>query len=326
MNLSDITYFFSPKLKVPSYPKSVIIETTNACNLRCKMCHVWGEGVTKKREVGFIHEKIWKKAIDELSSWDKNITLALHGAGEPILHKDFLKILSYAVSKKNLSVGFLSNGSLWSKELSKAILDTDIAWIGFSVDGTDTEKYKQYRGTDLKKVESVIEYLLVARKDNRPSIFLNMVALPDLDPDTFINRWSDKVDEVKISTYRPVGHRDFLKEKMKRIPCYLLNDMLVITWNGKAVLCCEDIWAENIVGKFPEQSLYDIWHSPTFNRIRKLHEKGKYRDLRICATCDSWSNTCIQTERDESRNLRVIKTASQVCYSKIINIQPRASE
>jgi radical SAM protein with 4Fe4S-binding SPASM domain len=324
MKLSDIIRFPPGVPRVSAYPKTVIIETTNACNLRCKMCHVWGEGVTKKREVGFIAEDMWKKVIDELSDWDESITVALHGAGEPILHKDFLKILSYAASKKNLAVGFLSNGSLWTEELAKAILDTDVSWIGFSVDGADPVKYKNYRGADLKRVESSIEYLISSRKNNKPSIFVNMVALPDLDPEAFISRWIDKVDEVKISTYRPVGHRDFLTEKVKRIPCYLLNDMLVITWNGKAVLCCEDIWAENIVGKFPEQSLAEIWHSAAFNKMRRLHNKGKYGDIQICATCDSWSNIYSQTEREESRNLRITRTAAQVCYSKERNASPQA--
>jgi MoaA/NifB/PqqE/SkfB family radical SAM enzyme len=319
MNLSDIMLLFSPGPKVSQYPKTVIIETTNACNLRCKMCHVWGEGVTKKREVGFIAEDLWKKALDELSHWDEYVNIALHGAGEPILHKDFLKILSYAASKKNLAVGFLSNGTLWSKELTKAILDTDISWIGFSIDGADTVKYKKYRGADLKKVESVVEYLISLRKNNKPRVFLNMVALPDLDPEKYLNRWIDKVDEVKISRYRPVGHRDFLTENLKRIPCYLLNEMLVITWNGKAVLCCEDIWADIIVGQFPEHSLREIWHSSKFNRIRKLHAKGKFNDIPLCATCDSWSNLFTREESDESRNLRITKTAAQTCYLKTRN-------
>jgi pyruvate-formate lyase-activating enzyme len=316
MNLSDIMLFFSPDPKVSQYPKTVILETTNACNLRCKMCHVWGEGVTRKREVGFIAEHIWKGAIDELSHWDESVNIALHGAGEPVLHTDFLKVLSYAASKKNLAVGFLSNGSLWSKEIVKAVLDTDVAWIGFSVDGTDAEKYRHYRGTDLKKVESVIEHLLMERKGKRPSIFLNMVALPDLDPDTFINRWIDKVDEVRISTYRPVGHRDFLTEHLKRIPCYLLNEMLVIAWDGTAVLCCEDICADSIVGQFPEHSLHEIWHSSKFNRMRKLHAKGKFNEIPLCAACDSWSNVFTREESDGTGNLRIIKSAAQTCYSK----------
>jgi len=316
MNLPDIFRFFSQNKKVAAYPKTVIIETTNACNLRCKMCHVWGEGVTKKRPVGFIREEIWQKAIEELSQWDEPISVALHGAGEPMLHKDLLKILSFASSKKNLSVGFLSNGTLWTRDFIKAILDTGVAWAGFSVDGADPAKYRKYRGADLIVVEDAIEYLASSRKDNRPSIFVNMVALPDLDPEQYIARWVNIVDEVKISKYRPVGHRDFLTSRRKRIPCYLLNEMLVVTWEGKAVLCCEDIWAENITGEFPLLSLKEIWHSPEFNRIRTLHEKGKFSSIPICAACDSWSNPFTEEEFDEARNLRIIRSAAQTCYLK----------
>jgi pyruvate-formate lyase-activating enzyme len=317
MNLTDMFLFAFPKIKLPLYPKNVIIETTNACNLRCSMCHVWGKGVVKKREVGFISADIWEKAIDELSCWGEAVNVVLHGAGEPVLHKDFLKILSYAASRKNLSVGFLSNGTMWTMELIHSVLDTGVAWLGFSIDGADPEKYRRYRGADLRKVEGVIRQVVNLRKNNRPSVFLNMVALPDLDPEDFLERWIDVVDEVKISTYRPVGHRDFLKEKRQRIPCNLLNEMLVITWNGKAVLCCEDIWAENIVGKFPEQSLYEIWHSGSFNEIRRLHNKGRYRDILICENCDTWSNVFAQTESDELKNLRITRSAAQVCYSRL---------
>lgn len=317
VNISDIFRLFSSAPKVSAYPKTVIVETTNACNLRCKMCHVWGQGAAKKREVGFISKELWGKAFHELSHWDETVNLALHGAGEPVLHKDFPAILASAAAIKNLSVGFLSNGSLWTEELTRAILDTGVSWIGFSVDGTDPEKYRKYRGTDLKKVEAAIEYLVSSRRGEKPSVFLNMVALPDLDPQSFLDRWIGIVDEVKISKYRPVGHRDFLTQKIKRIPCYLLDEMLVLTWDGKAVLCCEDIWADNVVGVFPSQSLLEIWNSRVFNRIRRLHAKGRENEISICTDCDSWSNSFTREEVDETRNLRIIKSAAQSCYLKI---------
>ena len=301
----------------PRYPKTVILESTNYCNLRCKMCHIWGEGVVNKRQTGFIREATWKKAIDELSTWEEPVTLVLHGAGEVLLHKDFFRILSYATSKKNLSAGFLTNGSLLSPETAEKILDSNAAWIGFSVDGTEEEKYRNYRGADLRKVESAIEHLLALRKGSRPSVFLNMVALPDLDTGAFLQRWIDRVDEVRISRYRPVGHRDFLTEQIDRTPCYLLDEMLVVAWNGDAVLCCEDIWAEEPIGRFPEKSLYELWHSARFDEIRRLHREGRYGDIGICARCDAWSNRLTVVEVKASENLEVTSCAAQTSYRRI---------
>lgn len=305
----------------PMYPKSVILESTNLCNLRCKMCHVWGENVSQKRETGFISEAIWKKAIDEIASWENNTNVALHGAGEALLHKDFLKILAYAASKKSISVGFLSNGALLTPALAKAIMETDIAWIGFSVEGAEADKYKKYRGTDLEKIETAIETLLALRQGDRPTVFVNMVALPDLDTEKFISRWIDSLDEVKVSTYRPVGHRDFLNTKIERVPCRQLDEMLVVAWDGQTVLCCEDIWADMVIGRFPEQSLYELWHSSSMEKVRKLHKDGKYHEIAICANCDSWSNIFTTTETKEAENLRLVKCAAQTSYQRIKKIR-----
>ncbi len=317
MNLFDMIRFLPSEQEVPRYPKTVLIEATNACNLHCRSCHIWGEGVARKRDVGFISEAVSRKAADELSRWDEKINVILHGAGEPLLHRDFVKILSYAASKENLSAGFLSNGSLLTRETSASILETNIAWVGFSVDGAQDDQYRKNRGTELGRVEAAIETFLSLRSGNRPSTFVNMVALPEIDSERFIERWIDKVDEVKISTYRPLGRRDFLRAAIKRVPCSLLNEMLVVTWDGKAVLCCEDIWADNVVGTFPDMSLFDIWRSAAFNKMREFHGREDYAKIQICRECDGWSNIYSETELDERRNLRIVKTASQITYSRI---------
>lgn len=303
------------------YPVSVVLETTNLCNLRCRMCHVWGADVTRSRETGFIREDVWKKAIDEMSGWKETVNLALHGAGEALLHKDFLKILAYATSKENLSVGFLTNGSLLTKELSDSIMRTDIAWIGFSVDGAEEDKYRKYRNADLKKVESAIENLVSLKRKEKPLIFVNMVALPDINVEKYVSRWVHKLDEVKVSTYRPPGRRDFLTRELERVPCSMLDEMLVIAWNGVGVLCCEDIWADVSLGRFPEWSLLDLWHSPPLEQARKLHRAGKYSGIPICTRCDSWSNRFTSTEIRGPENLKLVKCAAQTSYRRITKEQ-----
>src|SRR3990172_12007163 len=105
--------------KEVSYPPNVLLEVTNACNLRCRMCFIWGEGVNRQREIGFVKEQVWKGVIDELSTWPVPVSLDLHGAGEPLLHRDFLTIAAYAKSKKNITAGFLSNATLLDEAKSR---------------------------------------------------------------------------------------------------------------------------------------------------------------------------------------------------------------
>ncbi len=274
--------------EVPEYPPSVIIEVTNACNLRCTMCPIYGEGVVIKREIGYLPETVWRPAIDELGTWPIEVALDLHGAGEPMLHSDFFHILAYAKRQPNLRVGFLTNGTLLDEQAASNVMDLSVDWMGVSVDGAERDKFNHYRrGADLQIVEENVERLLGMRKEGKPFVFLNMVGLSDLSVEAFIARWKGKVDQLTISRPRATI-RETAEGIARRTPCRLLYDQLVVGWNGGTGLCCEDYWGDRITGLFPEQSLYGIWHGREFAEARRLHEEGRAHDVELCRHCDLW--------------------------------------
>lgn len=284
-NISKLFLKAKP-VEVPAFPSLVLMEVTNACNLRCSMCFIYGEGVTKKRATGFIKKELWQKAIDEMGSWPGQITLDLHGAGEPLLHPELFDIITYAKSKGNLSVGFLSNATLLDKEKAQAVVKTGVDWIGFSVDGAQKEIFEYYRkGAVLEQVEENIEYFLSIKK-GKPTTYINMVCHLEADINMFINKWKGKVDTILLSIKRAN-----VKKKNKPVilqkPCQLLYQQLIMGWDGKTVLCCEDYYGDYITGNYPEKNLYEIWHGNLFNNARLLHEKGNARKIDLCRHCDS---------------------------------------
>jgi len=277
----------SKSVEVPPYPSFILMEVTNACNLRCSMCLIYGEGVTRKREIGFIKKDIWQKAIDEMGSWSGQIMLDLHGAGEPLLHPELFDIISYAKTKGNLSVGFLSNATLLSREKAAAVMETGVDWIGFSVDGAQKDVFESYRkGAILEEVEDNINYLLSLRINNKPTVFLNMVCHAEADADLFVEHWKGKVDTLLLSIKR-INDRKKNKPISFVKPCHLLSQQLIMGWDGTTVLCCEDFFCDYITGKFPEMSLSEIWQGRKFNKARLLHEKGNQRRIDLCCYCDS---------------------------------------
>lgn len=286
--LKNISKIFSKgkRIAVPSNPSFVLMEATNACNLRCRMCFIYGENVEKKREIGFIKKESWQPAIDEIGSWPASTTLDLHGAGEPLLHPDLFDIVSYAKSKDNTTVGFLCNATLLDKEKAQAVVETGVDWIGFSVDGAQKEIFEYYRkGAVLEQVEENIEYFLSIKK-GKPTTYINMVCHLEADINMFINKWKGKVDTILLSIKRAN-----VKEKNKPVilqkPCQLLYQQLIMGWDGKTVLCCEDYYGDYITGNFPEKSLYEIWHGSAMTKIRTLHETGRPRKIELCRYCDS---------------------------------------
>jgi sulfatase maturation enzyme AslB (radical SAM superfamily) len=275
------------KPPTPDFPQSVLLEPTNACNLRCRMCSVWGEGVKKSREVGFIKRELWTKALDEMGSWPVQVNLDIHGAGEPLLHPDFLDILAYAKAKGNITVGFLCNATLLDQKKAETVVRLGTDWVGFSVDGAQKEVFEHYRkGAVLAEVEENIERLIALRKHGKPGIFLNMVTHSEANTELFIQRWKGKADTLQLSLKRPVEREENKRIYLKK-PCPLPFQQLVMGWNGYTVLCCEDCWGNYIIGKFPEESLYHIWHSQAMDRARMLHRKCRSGKIPLCTRCDS---------------------------------------
>ncbi len=287
--LTRLKKLISKEQKVfqPEFPQSILLEPTNACNLRCRMCSIYGEGVKKSREIGFMERATWVNAIDEIGSWPSHVNLDLHGAGEPLLHPHFFDMVSYAKSKKNITVGFLCNATLLDQEKAKAVIELGVDWICFSVDGAQKEIFEYYRkGAVLEVVEENIKFLLSLRRETKPHVSFNMVAHREADLNLFIDKWSGLIDSLSISIKRPVLREDNIRLTFKK-PCPLLYHQLVIGWPGKAGLCCEDAWGDYITGDFPGTSLYEIWQGKPLQKARKLHETLRQDRLYLCGTCDT---------------------------------------
>ena len=274
-------------LCAPPFPQSMVIEPTNACNLRCRMCSVWGEGVQRDREVGFIAKEVWGRAIDELGSWPRSIDLQVYGAGEPLLHPQFFDIVAYAKRKPNISVGFLCNATLFDRDRAKATVELGVDSLAFSVDGAQQDVFEYYRkGAVLDQVEENIRFLLAIRDGGNPSVSLRMVHHEEADVEQFVERWAGHVESIVVSRKRPVRREMSLPVKLCR-PCPSIYGQMIMGWDGTTVLCCEDNWGDAVIGRFPDESLYEIWNGRTMQHARRLHETGRYQEIGLCSTCDA---------------------------------------
>lgn len=304
-------------------PNEIILETTNYCNLSCKYCHFHGPNAVCDREKGFITEKIWKKVIDEIGSWEKNCTLITHGAGEPMLYKDLDKLLVYAKKFKNLFVGFMTNGMLLDEDYIKFLFDIDLDWISFSIDGTDPELHGEYRkGSDLSKIESnLYNFIDMKKSKNRknPLILLNMVVYPGFEHEKskFIDKWINKVNKITLSKFRPLGSRKLWDENECNFafkPCKLLENQMVISYDGNVGLCCEDIFLNVNLGNVLTNKVADIYNCEKIEDIRQAHNDGNLNNLILCSDCHAWGSDII-LESKEYKSFYYEKTPAYEGYT-----------
>jgi len=118
------------------YPTMMDLEPTQRCNYRCVMCTPFKE---KRRDMTFDE---FKRIVDEQIGL---IEIKIQGVGEPLLCKDFFKMLEYA-RKKWLWVRTTTNGSLLHlNDNYKKLVDSRVHDVNISIDGSDKEIYEAIR-------------------------------------------------------------------------------------------------------------------------------------------------------------------------------------
>ena len=124
------------KLKVKlSNPLSLCWQITKKCNYNCPFCL---SGQQKLYELPL--EKI-KEIIDILAA--ANLIRIDFTGGEPMMRKDFMEIIKYA-SSKGIETLITSNGSVYSDEIAKTLLETNTLLL-ISLDG-DEKTHDKSRG------------------------------------------------------------------------------------------------------------------------------------------------------------------------------------
>lgn len=276
--------------KYRPFPPKLIIEPTNACNLKCPVC----PRKYMTTDVGFMEFSLFRKIIDEAVSNGVN-EATLFFRGEPFMHPDFPSMLEYSKKRNVPFVEFSTNGALLDKTVIERICKTGTDKITFSVDSIDEKTYHRIRkGADFNTVMNNINATLKRREPRKTKVAVSMVSMNDKRAENdFVRFWKGKSDEVKIySRHSPDGkfgrlfyRRTAVREKK---PCGFPFSEMTVYWNGNIALCCQDWNRKEAIGNAKNKSIREIWNSSKYNRIRTLHINGLLDKVFPCEVCDNW--------------------------------------
>lgn len=117
-------------VKLQSKPQRLVLELTNACNLKCIMC---GRDEADFSLTTFDFDIL--KALEPLLDTVEEVTL--FGWGEPTLHPEFERILSF-LNKFPVKKYFVTNGMKLDK-IKNWLFDYHVDIMAISVDGAKAE-------------------------------------------------------------------------------------------------------------------------------------------------------------------------------------------
>ena len=255
-------------MKKPDYSR-VYIEVTNVCNASCSFC----PGTT--RVAKFMEFDEFSAILDALDGLTEYIYF--HVMGEPLLHPDLPRFISYATSR-GFKCAVTTNGTLLADRADE-LLASGVYKLNISVhsfeDGTD-ERYFSY-------LDSVIDF---ADRASRSGV-LTVLRLWNLGHDGGRNdrtvsalhaRFSDPwVEGVRGARLRHRLHLEYgerfdwpdmdAPESDCGLFCYGLRDHFGILVDGSVIPCCLDHNGDMTLGNVHDAPLADILSSPRATAI-----------------------------------------------------------
>lgn len=139
-------------------PLTAHFELTYKCNLRCKFCGFWKNGVNHKEQELCFHD--WVKVVDELSKL--RIKKVVVVGSEPLIRSDVFDIARY-IKEKGLECILITNGTLLDKSKAEALAQVKIDVVSVSIDGPEDIHDKVRGNGGFKKAIRGIRNLIEAR-------------------------------------------------------------------------------------------------------------------------------------------------------------------
>ncbi len=303
--ISKLSYHLSNICKRPlvwGAPPVVKIEPTTCCNLRCPLCHTT-RGILKRGK-GFMDYSLYTSIIDSLKQKSTMITLA--HMGEPFLHKDIYKMISYARKQGFIVTGITNMNFPLDAEL---LVKTGLSKLNVSIDGLTQESYEKYRvGGNLQLALDNIKKLAQAKKKLRTS--MPLISFRYM---YFAHNSHEEIEDVKklakecganeIKIVKPfiIDKEDtkYLDKqhsnyKVDEDGCFHLDydtpnkcssiwHELVIDYNGEVEICCFDKLS-TIIGDVQKESPLKIWKKKSFQNFRQKILQNR-KGIEACSIC-----------------------------------------
>jgi len=274
-------------LKPGSFPLHLDIEVTSACNLKCPFCAT----TYSKFENGFMKWETVKKILDEAGE-NGLYACKFNFRGEPLLHKDIGRFISYAKKKGIIDVFFNTNAVLLTEDMAKMLIDSGLDRLTVSFEGFEKTLYERNRtGAKFEEVVTNVERLRNLREKacrNKPKIRIQAVLVPELKDrlSEYVSFWKDKVDQVSYNEMELSV--DTVNKRMKSIKsswiCPFPYQRMTVMWDGTLTACKNDYYGKLAMGNIDSVSIKKCW-TDSLDTLRELHKKGQSHDIEACREC-----------------------------------------
>jgi sulfatase maturation enzyme AslB (radical SAM superfamily) len=281
------------------FPRVVLIDNTNACNLRCSMCD--HPNVKNYRKVQVMDLGLYKKIIDEIAVENPSARVWGIFFGDPFMCRDIAARIKYGKDKGLTDMVLNTNGVLMNPDKGRAVIEAGLDALYVGIDAANAETYAKIRvGGDYDKaVRNVLAYRdnLLAHGKPHQKLFVQFV-VSDINEDQvepFKAFWAGQGINVKIRpkvSWAGLVDAPNLADnsQVTRKPCYWLMQTINICADGRVALCSVDIHCRVPCGDVTTHSIKEVWQTG-LKAMRAMHKEGRFAELPdMCRNCSDWQS------------------------------------
>lgn len=155
---------------------TVRIDTTNFCNLRCKMCNFSQKNNIKREKMNV---KLFEKIAEKMLRNTRNLYLSCFA--EPLVHSKFNEIISASSNYDVPFRSFATNGMLFSEKIMESCIENRLSEVIFSIDGNSAKTMESIRvGSNYEKIVKNLKMMdkMIAESGKKlPQIKINFTLM-----------------------------------------------------------------------------------------------------------------------------------------------------
>jgi radical SAM protein with 4Fe4S-binding SPASM domain len=307
-------YLYSPERDMARYPfpRSIQLQTINACQAACTMCPY--PEVKDRFPRGRMDDALFEKIVAECAEHQDELAIfAPLLQNEPFLDKHiFEKVKRFkAATGGRIEVELVTNGAFLDDENIALIRESELDVLDISLDAVSREVYQKVRvGLDFDEVMAGVERVLAADLP-RTAVFVRLVRLKENlhEAEAFARTWRKRGVPVFVYTANNRngsldGWDDQLALPEERVSgwykarrrlarllirhCPIPFNTANILHDGQMLMCVHDWQRNEILGNVKEQTIAEIWNGPRMREIRRLVSERRYPEVGSCRDCSLW--------------------------------------
>lgn len=283
-----------------SAPKSMKVEVSASCNLRCSFCFHKSSGRS-----GLMSLSNFRKCMEIASDYSIQ-QVGLLFLGEPTLNPLLPEMIYIAKREYHIPYVFITSNGIVNRSMLDDILHSPLDSLKWSVNFANAESFKHGTGVDgFHQLNDNIIYAYnqaCGTKLYASSTVYDVNNLPRTLTDYINSSIIPYVDEhyyFQLNNQGGLIQDDHFKipycNRLPILPCPRLFNNTYITYDMKVAMCCSAFTESFILGDISKTPFEEIWNGEKMRALRRKHISGNIYDT-ICGghyDCKSNANISV---------------------------------